>query len=176
MESKDSEDKNIEVKKVKHENDKNSIYRTKEILVSILIILLSNVIIYFYPLCTSYTKYYNYLNNIYSGGRNPDMEYANSIAKSNIDSQIRKDAFNILGVHYTAIREKSVSNFESLTYFFMLATLGMLISAVIVLKNHKDKNDNKRYIGIALLIAAIVSLIVCIVYGLYGYFFIFRSY
>lgn len=165
--------KEVKKKASKHERspkDEKSISVTKEVLVSALIILFSNIAIYFYPLYMNYTKYQNYFNSIYSNGNNPVMDYAKAVGTSTLDAQTRKDAFNIINTSNLIIAEKSVLNYQTLLYFFTIATVALFASSLAVLKNHKDEKDNKRYIGVALFIAAIVSLVVCVLFGAYGYF------
>ena len=173
MKSENLEDEDNKIKKTKNfKNSEKGLIITKIVLVSILSILLSNFLIYFYPLCTSYTKYNIWHNNSYSQEKTNSYDgLVSNIMSSNADQNIKDKTLDIIKIHTNLLKQKNLVNFESLIYFFVVFTLVMLISALVILKNYKGKKTDKRYIGIALLIAAIVSAVICIFFALYGHYY-----
>lgn len=158
--------KNINNKNQKKDKNEKKLIITKKILVSLLIILLSNFIIYFFPLlnCARY-------NTWYSNNKASFSESELNVMNSNADQSIKDKASNIVKLNSEMKNQKDVNTFSILTYIFALYTLLMLVSALVIFKNCKDKKTDKKYIAIALLISAIVSAIICILYAVYGHYY-----
>lgn len=136
--------------------------KVKKIIISIIVIFVINFGLYFYPIYTTYFNYNDKVSNILLNKGNDTITYISDIFKSNIDQKYKSDVTNLLVINQKVGMEKSISCVKALVYLYSIVTISILAIGITILK----KSEKYKYIGVALIITAIISALMC---GLYSY-------
>lgn len=139
--------------------------RFKKICIFLVILVIVIYIVDVFPM----GKVVNIINtssNEYALGTNSEIaEKFQSIQSSNADQSIKTNALLMLVDGSKALTNQRVSFYKLLIYFSVILSSLIAIIGIIVIKKSKDK----KYIGISLLISAILSIILILIfsYGIY---------
>jgi hypothetical protein len=124
----------------------------KKIIISILIIISLNFIIYFYPSYNLFKLTNFQSERISTDNKSNAFFQACQIFQGDVDTQYKENAGNILNIFNTTLKEKNIAYNQSIIYYQVIITVMLFIVSLIKLKK------KKKHMGLTLLFTSIVSM------------------